>query len=97
VNDSAGLDVVVLLVDAGDGEGELLGVWFGDGVPAGDGLGSSGGTMPVVLVELAVLWPRMAIAVPQPAITNIRTTIPPMISSHGTRCTIGCGPTALAA
>ena len=89
MNDTPAFEAVVPLVDAGEGDGELLGVWFGDGVPAGDGLGTAGGLMPFGFVALALLWLISAIAVPQPAMTTTRPTIAPMISSQGARCTIG--------
>jgi hypothetical protein len=95
VTDSPVFDAVETPVDAGLGDGELLGVWPGE--PAGLGLGTIGSEMPVVFVWLAALWPISASAVPQPTMTTRRTATAPTISTHGVRCTIGCGPTALAA
>src|ERR1700730_9581722 len=96
VSDSPAFDAVAPLVEAGLGDGELLGVWFGCGVPAGVGVGTGARLIPVVFVEVALLRPSRAIAAPQPAMTRTRPTIAPMISTQGVRWTIGCGPTALA-
>src|SRR6202049_3043246 len=95
VTDSPVFDAVETPVDAGLGDGELLGVCPGE--PAGLGLGTTGSEMPVVFVWLPALWPLSASAVPQPTMTTRRPGTAPIISHQGVRCTIGCGPTALAA
>jgi hypothetical protein len=78
---TVGVDVVV--APFVDDVGEAIGL--GD-VP-GVGLGSP--EIPPVTV-IPPPW-RSAIAVPQPAITRIRTTTAPMIRTHGVRCTAPCG------
>jgi hypothetical protein len=74
VADSADVEVVE---DPAGGDA----VWIGLGVPAGEGLGK---TPPALVWFLAL---RNAYAVPQPAMTTIRTTTALTISTHGVRWT----------
>jgi hypothetical protein len=66
-----------------DDVGEAMGL----GDVAGDGLGRPE-TPPLTLNPPP---PRSAIAVPQPAITRIRTTTALMMRTHGVRCTAAWG------
>src|SRR5256885_6230375 len=76
---SASLDSVLGPVEV------VVGDATGLGEVAGVGLGTSAMPPPDVLFVLRL--PRIARAVPQPAITTVRATTPAMISIHGVRCT----------
>ena len=70
-----------------------LGEAIGLGVTPGVGLGTSVPMPDPPKFELRL--PRIASAVPHPAISSVSATMPAMISSHGVRWAGGVGPTGV--
>jgi hypothetical protein len=86
--------LTVSLATAEGPVGATVGEATGDGLTAGVGLGTSGvPTDPVMDAE--PLLPKMASAVPQPAMSTTSATTPAMISIQGVRWTGAVAPTGV--